>query len=177
MALGLLSVFPAGSLAAQARVGNARTIVFVMESTGGLRGAAELRAALNQAGCAVVSPAEARRQSLEPDALVTVATDRAHAVQVMYWDREGRTDSLASPSPATAEQLSAVVLALSSALIERHRQDTSGAPAMRMTMGSDARGRARLFDDVPGSQAIYAMIGYTGPLSPRTNVQLRFEDF
>lgn len=160
----------ASPLAAQSKPDKQRTIVVVVESPFGIRGASELRQALATDNCVILSPSEARRRSVEPDALLTVATDRARAVQVLYWDRDGRLDTLAAPAPDTAEQLSAVTLALSSALLERHRNDTPSVAA-------EIRNRARIFDDPRTSQAFYAMLGHVGPLTPRTNVHLRFEDF
>jgi hypothetical protein len=172
-ALALTYACPVRPLAAQAQAESARTIVFVMEAPGGRRAAALLRDALNRPGTSVVSPSDARRRSLVPDALVTVATDGLRSVEVMYWDRGGRSDALAAAVPATADQLSAVVLALSSALIERHRNDVP----QRESAGDDVRRRARLFDERRGSRAVYAMISYLDPLVPRTNVRLNFEDF
>jgi hypothetical protein len=140
-----------------------------MEAPGGVKGAADLRRSLNEAGNVVISLVEAQRRGLEPDALVTVATDLGHAVQVRYWDRDGRSDTLVSPAPAlaTADQLAAMALALSSALLERHRNDAVAGP--------DSKGR--WLESSRESRAIYAMLGHLGRLAPRTNVQLRFEDF
>jgi hypothetical protein len=63
----------------------------------------------------------------------------------------------------------AVVLALSSALIERHRNDA-------LSISREILARARMFEDQSATRAIYAMLGRER-LSPRTNVYLRFEDF
>lgn len=144
------------------------TVVLVMESSGGLRAAAALRKALNDAGCAVTSLVEAQRKSLTPDALLTIRADNSR-IQVVYWDRDGQPDVLSSVGPATQDQVDAVVLALSSALIERHR---TAAPAL----SREVMARARMFDDQKASHAIYAMLG-RGTFAPRTNVYLRFEDF
>jgi hypothetical protein len=116
----------------------------------------------------VISLLEAQRKSLMPDVLLTIGTDNSR-IQVVYWDSEGRPDVLSAVGPATQDQVDAVVLALSSALIERHRS----APA---TISREVLARARLFDDQRASRAIYAMIG-RGTFAPRTNVYLRFEDF
>jgi len=144
------------------------TVVVVMESSGGLRAATALRKALNEAGCAVVSLVEAQRKSLTPDALLTIGADNSR-IQVVYWDNDGRPDVLSSVGPATQDQVDAVVLALSSALIERHRATT---PAI----SREVMARARMFEDQKASRAIYAMLG-RGSFAPRTNVYLRFEDF
>lgn len=144
------------------------TVVLVMESSGGLRAATALRKALNDAGCSVLSLVEAQRKSLTPDALLTIGADNSK-IHVVYWDNDGRPDVLSSVGPATQDQVDAVVLALSSALIERHRTTT---PAI----SRDVMARARLFEDQKASRAIYAMLG-RGTFAPRTNVYLRFEDF
>lgn len=143
------------------------TVVVVMESMGGLRAASALRKALNQAGCSVVSLVEAHRKSLTPDVLLTIGADNSR-IQVVYWDSDGRPDVLSAVGPATQDQVDAVVLALSSALIDRHR-DTA-------TLSREGMARARMFDDQRATRAIYAMLG-RGTLAPRTNVYLRFEDF
>jgi hypothetical protein len=144
------------------------TVVLVMESSGGLRAAAALRKALNEAGCSVLSLVEAQRKSLTPDALLTIGSDNSR-IQVVYWDNDGRPDVLSSLGPATQDQVDAVVLALSSALIDRHRSTT---PAI----SREVMARARMFEDQRASRAIFAMLG-RGTFAPRTNVYLRFEDF
>jgi hypothetical protein len=87
----------------------------------------------------------------------------------VYWDGEGKPDALSAAGPGTADQLQAVVLALSSALIERHRHDP-------VAISREVLARARMFDDQSATRAIYAMLGRER-LAPRTNVYLRFEDF
>jgi|GEM_PF-4108994 len=144
------------------------TVVLVMESSGGVRAATALRKALNDAGCSVLSLVEAQRKSLTPDALLTIGADNSK-IHVVYWDNDGRPDVLSSVGPATQDQVDAVVLALSSALIERHRTTT---PAI----SREVMARARMFEDQKASRAIYAMLG-RGTFAPRTNVYLRFEDF
>jgi hypothetical protein len=144
------------------------TIVLVMESAGGLRAAAALRKSLNLAGCSVVSLVEAKLRALTPNVMLTIAADNSR-VQVVYWDSAGQPDALSAAGPATADQLFAVVLALSSALIDRHRHD--GA-----TIAHEVSARARMFEDQSATRAIYAMLGRER-LAPRTNVYLRFEDF
>jgi hypothetical protein len=144
------------------------TVVLVMESSGGLRAATALRKALNEAGCSVLSLVEAQRRSLTPDALLTIGADNSR-IQAVYWDNDGRPDVLSSVGPATQDQVDAVVLALSSALIDRHRSTT---PAI----SREVMARARMFEDQRASRAIYAMLG-RGSFAPRTNVYLRFEDF
>jgi hypothetical protein len=143
------------------------TVVVVMESSGGLRAATALRKALNDAGCSVVSLVEAHRKSLAPDVLLTIGADNSR-IQVVYWDNDGHPDVLSAVGPATQDQVDAVVLALSSALIDRHK---ASAAVTREVMA-----RARMFDDQRATRAIYAMLG-RGTLAPRTNVYLRFEDF
>lgn len=144
------------------------TVVLVMESSGGLRAASALRKALNEAGCSVLSLVEAQRKSLTPDALLTIGADNSR-IHVVYWDNDGRPDVLSSIGPATQDQVDAVVLALSSALIERHRATTP-------LVSREVMARARMFEDQKASRAIYAMLG-RGTFAPRTNVYLRFEDF
>ena len=145
--------------------------MLVMESSGGLRAASELRTALNQVGYRVQSAVEAQRNAVQPDALLTVAftqptaTGGARGVHVAYWGRYGQTDSLTAASLATLDQLNAVALALSSALIDRHRNDDVGSVA--------DSGRARLFTDFRAPGVLYAMVS----TAPRTNVRLRVEDF
>ena len=163
---------PAKSLEAGERVSESAykkpTVVLVMESSGGLRAASALRKALNEAGCSVISLVEAQRKSLTPDALLTIGADNSR-IQVVYWDTDGRPDVLSSVGPATQDQVDAVVLALSSALIERHRTTT---PAI----SREVLARARMVEDQKATRAFYAMLG-RGTFAPRTNVYLRFEDF
>jgi hypothetical protein len=142
-----------------------RPIVLVMESSGGVRVAAELRAALNHdAVFQVLSLNEAQRQAVRPLAVLTVATERARSVRVVYWKLGGETDSLSAATPSTAGQLTAVVYALASALLERHKDDVAALVAPGL-------------DAAHASRAIYAMLGRWSRLTPRTNIELRFEDF
>jgi hypothetical protein len=144
------------------------TVVLVMESPGGLRAASALRKALNESGWSVISLVEAQRRSLTPDALLTVGADNSK-IHVVYWDAAGRPDVLSAVGPATQDQVDAVLLALSSALIERHRPQVSA-------VSREVLARARMFEDQRATRAVYAMLG-RGLLAPRTNVYLRFEDF
>jgi hypothetical protein len=146
--------------------------VLVVESPGGLRMAAELRAALNHdAVFQVLSLNEAQRQAVRPLAVLTVATERVGSVRVVYWKLGGEMDSLSATTPTTADQLTAVMYALSSALLERHKND-----ARLEVTASDALAADGL-DAVHASRAIYAMLGRWSRLTPRTNIELRFEDF
>ena len=149
------------------------TVVLVMESGGGVKAATELRASLNRRpNVHLVSLAEASHAPLPPTAVLTVATDPTRVVSVFYWDLAGNTESLTAPTPADAAQISAVVLALASALLERHRPelDTQGA-------GIEAAPAAPALDWMRTSRALYAMLGRLGGVKPRTDVQLRAEDF
>lgn len=147
------------------------SIVVVMESSGGLRAASELRTSLQQVGYRVLSSAESQRKSTPPDVLLTVAftppttANGARSVHVAYWSRDGQTDSLTAASLSTLDQLNAVALALSSALIDRHRNDDVSS------VTDSARARLLAEGRVPG--VLYAMVSAL----PRTNVRLRVEDF
>lgn len=148
-----------------------RSVVLVMESGGGVLAATELRSALNrQPRLRVLSLAEATKQRVQPAAVLTVATDPSRVLSVVYWGLTGETDSLSSPTPATADQISAVVLALASALLDRHRLELTGTE-------SDRVGQLRFVDFARTSREFYAMLGRFGRLSPRTSVELRLEDF
>jgi hypothetical protein len=150
------------------------TIVVIVESAGGLLAANDLRRALAHSGCDVVSPSEAHASVHDPDALLSVALGPRHQVTVQYWDRRGQWDSLsgAIPARATAEQLTAAVLALGSALFERHCQDISDDV---MDVRSDAR--SVWFDARRGARSLYAVLSQLGHGGLRSNVRLRFEDF
>ena len=137
-----------------------RPVLLVMESAGGVRAAATLRAALNdQRGLQVMSLAEVTQKQLQPAAIVTVAAIGARSVSVVYWDGAGGRDTLSAPAPSRADQLDAVVLALASALLDRHRADWN--------LAVDSR----------PSDELYALLNRVSRLSPRTNIALRFEDF
>jgi hypothetical protein len=150
--------------------------MLVMESGGGVRAASELRASLNQVGYRVLSPADVERQGVQPDALLTVAfsqpdaTTGARSLNASYWSREGRADRLNAASLATLDQLNAVALALSSALIDRHRNDDTA-------QGTEALARTRWLSDPNAPGVLYAMVSGATSVAPRTNVRLRFEDF
>jgi hypothetical protein len=162
-AQGLQPNPPPAAPGAEQKPGAKRAVLLVMESPGGLRAAAGLRTSLNaQAGLHVVSLAEVTQKQLSPAAIVTVAAVTARAVSVVYWDFSGTRDVLSAPTPPRADQLDAVVLALASALLERHR-----------TEWVDARPIA-LF---PREDALYAVLGRFVRQHSRTNVALRFEDF
>jgi hypothetical protein len=162
---------PATSSATSA---SASPVVLVMESGGGVHAAVELRAFLNrQPNLRVLSLADAARQQVQPAAVLTVATDpNRAAVRVVYWDLSGGTDALAAPAPAKPEDIGAVVLALTSALLERHRPELS-----ETTSATALASRASGLDSLGNSRAFYAMLGRFNRLIPRTNVELRFEDF
>jgi hypothetical protein len=66
--------------------------------------------------------------------------------------------------------MDAVVLALASALLDRHRTDLQES-SRRVATNTGALELARTTD------ALYAVLGRFGRLSPRSNVALRFEDF
>lgn len=133
-----------------------------MESPGGLRAASALRKALNEAGCTVVSLIEAQRRALKPAALLTIGADNSR-IEVVYWKNDGRLDVLSAVGPATQDQVDAVLLALSSALIERHRSKAQALPARWLDERADFRAQYAHAD-----RAAFA---------PRTNVYLRFEEF
>jgi hypothetical protein len=148
-----------------------KAVVLVMESGGGVLAATELRSALNrQPRVRVLSLAEAAKQRVQPAAVLTVATDPSHIVSVVYWGLSGESDALTSPAPASGEQIGVVVVALASALLERHRLELSGTE-------SDRIGQLRFVDFARTSREFYAMLGRFGRLSPRTSVELRLEDF
>lgn len=159
---------------------HAPAVLVVMESAGGLRAAASLRAALSgqadqasQAGLRVLSVAEIARKKQPPHVILTVSAVASREVSVAYWDLSGGRDVLSAPAPVRADQLDAVVLALASALLERHRPELlerrgGGAPA---AVAIEERELARTTD------ALYAVLGRYAKLSPRSNVALRFEDF
>ena len=146
-----------------------RAVLLVMESAGGLRAASGLRASLNaQPGMQVVSLNEVTQKQLRPVAIVTVAAITAHTVSVVYWgDNNGISDSLSAPTPARADQLDAVVFALASALLERHRDEWS----------ADGPGMLARTDTPQTTDALYAVVSKFVRQNPRSNVALRFEDF
>jgi hypothetical protein len=155
----------------QAKAAKGNAVLLVMESAGGVRAAATLRTALNaQDALRVVSQAELARQPVSPAAILTVSAVASQVVSVAYWDMSGARDWLSSPAPARADQMDAVVLALASALLERHRPDLLDTDR-RGPKGVGAIELARTTD------ALYAVLGRFGRLSPRSNVSLRFEDF
>ena len=142
-----------------------------MESGGGVLAATELRSALNrQPRVRVLSLAEATKQHVQPAAVLTVATDRSRFVNVVYWGLSGETDALTSPTPATADQVGAVVLALASALLERHRLELTA-------MDGEPNAQLRFVDFARTTREFHAMLGRFGRLSARTSVELRLEDF
>ena len=94
----------------------------------------------------------------------------SQTVSVAYWDLSGARDWLSAAAPARADQMDAVVLALASALLDRHRPDLLESGRR----GSTAVGTAEL---ARTTDALYAVLGRFGRLSPRSNVALRFEDF
>jgi len=147
------------------------TIVVTVESAGGLLAANDLRRALAYGGCDVVSLKEAHAGLRDPDALLSVAVDRRNQVTVQYWDRKGQWDTLsgAVPARATAEQLTAAVMALGSALFERHCQELSNDAV--------ADSRTAWFDARRGARSLYATLSQLGHWGLRSNVRLRFEDF
>jgi hypothetical protein len=143
-------------------------VVLVMESGAGVQAALELRAVLNrQMDVTVLSLEEAASAQVQPAALLTVAADRAHRVRVVFWDLAGGSDSLSAPAPANVQEANAVVLALSSALLDRHRHDL-----LENTIRS---GFAVNLESL--AWANYALLGRMRQLVPRTNVKLRAEDF
>lgn len=137
-----------------------RPVLLVMESAGGVRAASSLRAALNnQRAFSVVSQHEVAQKQLQPSAVLTVAAIGERSVSVAYWDSVGTRDVLSAPAPARADQLDAVVLALSSALLDKHSADWSMQLSIRP------------------SDELYAVLNRVGRQLPRTNIALRFEDF
>lgn len=145
-------------------------VIVVMESPGGVRAANSLRAALRREGrVEILAAADMARTRVEPAAVLTVAAVASREVSVVYWDVSGRSDALSAPAPARADQLDAVVLALSSALLERHRPELLQV-AQRASIRAEP-GLARTTEE------LYAVLGHYNRTLPRTNVALRFEDF
>lgn len=157
--------------APQPKAANGNVVLLVMESAGGVRAASTLRTALNaHAELRVVSQAELARKPVSPAAILTVSAVASQVVSVAYWDMAGARDWLSSPAPARADQMDAVVLALASALLERHWPDL---------LETDRRGAKGLgaIELARTTDALYAVLGRFGRLSPRSNVSLRVEDF
>ena len=149
----------------------AGAVLVVMESAGGVRAASSLRAALSaQGGVRAMALADVARNKLQPTVMLTVSAVASREVSVAYWDLSGARDALSAPAPARADQVDAVVLALASALLERHRPELLER-AKGSAPGLGERELARTTD------ALYAVLGRYGRLSPRSNVALRFEDF
>ena len=146
-------------------------VLVVMESAGGIRAASSLRTALGaRGGVRVMALADVARAKVQPTVILTVSAVASREVSVAYWDLAGSRDALAAPAPARADQLDAVVLALASALLEKHRPELS-ARAKGVAEPMAQRQLSRTTD------ALYAVLGRYGRMSPRTNVALRFEDF
>jgi len=136
-------------------------VLLVMESTGGVRAASALRGSLNaHPGVRVISLGDLSSAPTQPAAILTVAAATTRGVHVAYWDHFGRRDSLSAPAPARADQLDAVVLALASALLDRHRAELTGGVSLERTLLEP-----------------YAALGGFAKLIPRLQVALRFEDF
>jgi len=155
----------------QPKAAKPSAVLLVMESAGGIRAAGTLRNALNASDeLRVVSQAELARQPVSPAAILTVSAVASQVVSVAYWDLSGTRDLLSSPAPARADQMDAVVLALASALLERHRPDL-------LETGRRSAGVVGSVELARTTDALYAVLGRFGRSSPRTNVSLRFEDF
>jgi hypothetical protein len=159
----------------QPKAAKASAVLVVMESAGGLRAAGTLRNALDVSDeLRVLSQTELVRQAVSPAAILTVSAVASQVVSVAYWDLSGARDLLSSPAPARADQMDAVVLALTSALLERHRPEL-------LANGSCAGARSAAWvgssELARTTEAFYAMLGRNGRSGPRTNVSLRFEDF
>jgi hypothetical protein len=136
-----------------------------------VRAAIELRNALNrQQRKQVLSLADATKQDVRPAAILTVAIDASHRLNVVYWDLWGGSDALTAPSPAAPDQFNAIALALASALLDKHRAELT-AHAL------DPDSAARVADAGRSSRAFYALLDRVGRLAPRTNVELHLEDF
>ncbi len=147
-------------------------VLVVMESAGGIRAARTLRNALNsREDLRVVSQADLARTPLSPAAILTVSAVASQSVSVAYWDLSGTRDWLSAAAPAHADQMDAVVLALASALLDRHRTELIESSRRVAGAGAGSLELARTTD------ALYAVLGRFGRLSPRSNVSLRFEDF
>ena len=148
-------------------------VLLVMESAGGVRAAGTLRNALNaREDLRVVSQADLGRQSLSqasPAAILTVSAVASQSVSVAYWDLNGTRDWLSAAAPAHADQMDAVVLALASALLDRHR--------MELLENSKRVVVAGTFELARTTDALYAVLGRFGRRIPRSNVSLRVEDF
>lgn len=154
-----------------ASAGKASAILLVMESAGGVRAAATLRNALNSRDeLRVLSQSELGHQPVSPAAILTVSAVASQTVSVAYWDMSGARDWLSAAAPAHADQMDAVVLALASALLDRHRPDL-------LESDRHAPSAVGAMEIARTTDALYAVLGRFGKLSPRSNVALRFEDF
>lgn len=167
-ALQPMAAKPDGSAPPTGIRSSATPVLVVMEAAGGVRAGSALRSALNaRAEVRVVSQSDLVRKSQSPAAVITVAAVTSQIVSVAYWDMTGARDWLSSPAPAQADQLDAVVLALASALLDRHRGDL--VESGRRAVGANEFSR--------NASAVYAMLGRFAKIGPRTNVSLRYEDF
>jgi hypothetical protein len=165
---------PAPKLAPKAptppKVATGGAVLLVMESAGGVRAAGSLRNALNsRADLRVVSQADLSRTPLAPAAILTVSAVASQSVSVAYWDLNGTRDWLSAAAPAHADQMDAVVLALASALLDRHRMELLESSKRVAVAGTLELART--------TDALYAVLGRFSRLSPRSNISLRFEDF
>lgn len=151
-------------------------VVLVLESSEGLSGANQLRAALSrQFGLKVLALGDVQHGADQPGALMAVATERGSTVRVVYVDTRGRRDTLRAPAPARREEVASVVQALSAALLERHLSELE----QFVTLDKGERGpsdeRARL-SLTALSRSVYAALSRFGYPRHRSG-DLHREDF
>jgi hypothetical protein len=173
----LALAFVLGAPHARAQAAAVPPVVVMVEPGGGLPNAELLGTELSRdLSLRIVSLRDVSPGSQPPQAIVTLAVDREHLINAVYWDRAGRFEVLSAPvkSNMAASHVEAVAIALSSALLQRHVVELSRGIAAEP--GAAAQRTGGQLDMASASRFLYDALGRLGLLRRRT-IELSIDEF
>ena len=153
-------------------------MVVIVEPGGGLPGADVLGPELSrELSLRIVSLRDVSPASKAPQAIVTLAVDRDHLINAVYWDRAGRFEVLSAPvkSSMAAAHVESVAIALASALLQRHIAELTRGVVADPALSSRTAGGGQL-DLADASRFLYDALGRLGLLRRRT-IELSIDEF
>ena len=153
-------------------------VVVMVDPGGGLPTADQVGTELSRdLKLRIVSLRDVSPSSQPPQAIITLAVDREHLINAVYWDRAGRFEVLSAPvkSNMAASHVEAVAIALSSALLQRHIVELTRGIVPEPAVAAQRVANGQL-DMANASRFLYDALGRLGLLRRRT-IELSIDEF
>jgi hypothetical protein len=163
---------------AKAKAQSVAPVVVMVDPGGGLPSAEQIGTELSRdLKLRIVSLRDVSPSAQAPQAIITLAVDREHLINAVYWDRAGRFEVLSAPvkSNMAASHVEAVAIALSSALLQRHIVELTRGIAPEPAVATQRVANGQL-DMANASRFLYDALGRLGLLRRRT-VALSLDEF